>query len=45
MGRYDVRVVLEPGLQSPDPADLQDAIEHFLSLVAGLKKRYKTAIG
>lgn len=43
--RYDVRVVLEPGLQSPDPADLQDAIGHFISLVPGLKKRYKTAIG
>jgi hypothetical protein len=42
--RYDVRVVLEPSLQSPDPEDLQDAIGHFIALVPGLKKKYLVAI-
>ena len=42
--RYDIRVVLEPSLQSPDPEDLQDAIGHFVALVPGLKRKYLGAI-
>lgn len=43
--RYDVTVVLEPSLQAPEPEDLQEAIEYFLGLEPGRRKKYKAAIG
>jgi len=45
--RYDLRVVLEPGLQSPEPGDLQEAIDRFINLskATDFRQRYRGAIG
>ena len=40
-GHFDVKQILEPGLQAPEPADLNEAIERFLSEDKELQSRYK----
>lgn len=45
--QFDVRVILEPGLQSPEPGDLEEAIRRFISQSgkADLLLRYEGVIG
>jgi len=44
--RYDIRIILEPGLQTPEPADLRDTIQRFLtSRKLDLMQRYRGVIG
>jgi hypothetical protein len=39
--RFEVKQIIEPALQSPEPADLDEAIERFLSEDRDLLNRYK----